>query len=308
MTKSKLLVTGAGGFLGWNICRAAAREYSVKGVFRSRPVALTGVRASQCDLTDFSALKELFAGVRPDAVIHAAAESKPDVCQQHPGQTKKINVDASLAIAGLCSDRDIPCVFTSSDLVFDGRDPPYDESRAPSPVSVYGEQKAEAEAGMRLRYDKVVICRMPLMYGDAPPHSPSFIQPFITAILAGRELRFTDEFRTPASGSAAARGLLRALGSGSGILHLGGRERLSRCDFGVKLARALGRPEAPITPTSMKDIARSAPRPADVSLVSAKAYALGYDPRPVDEELMMLECVKAGEGGELKRHVRGRYL
>jgi dTDP-4-dehydrorhamnose reductase len=293
MTKKKLLVTGAGGFLGWNICRTAVRSHSVVGVYRSRFVAMDGVRPEKCDLTDFRALQELFLRTRPDAVIHAAAQSKPDICQEHPSATKKINVDASLAIAGLCSDYGIPCAFTSSDLVFDGSAPPYDEERTTSPISVYGGQKAAAEAGMRERHDRVVICRMPLMYGDAPPQASSFMQPFTCAILAGKELRlFSDEFRTPVCGSAAARGLLMALDHAPGTLNLGGRERLSRHDFGIKLAGALGRPDATLTPVSQKEIATKAPRPADVSLDSRKAFSLGYDPLTVDEELPLLECVK----------------
>ncbi|MBN2188831.1 MAG: NAD(P)-dependent oxidoreductase [Chitinispirillaceae bacterium] len=292
MTKKKLLVTGAGGFLGWNICRTAVNEFSVTGVYRMRPVAVDDVQPEKCDLTDFSSLRELFLRIAPDAVIHAAAESRPDVCQEHPGLTKKINVDASLAIAGLCGDRGIPCAFTSSDLVFDGKDAPYGEERAPSPISVYGEQKAAAEAGMPNRCGSVIVCRMPLMYGDAPPQAKSFIQPFISAMLAGKKLGlFSDEFRTPASGGSAARGLLLALKRGPGILHLGGRERLSRYDFGVKLARALGLPGVPLAAVSRTEAGLRAPRPADVSLDSRKAFGLGYDPLSVTDELNALETV-----------------
>ena len=293
MTKKKLLVTGAGGFLGWNICRTAAGDFSVIGVYHTRSADVKGVQPEKCDITNYQALRELFCRTKPDAVIHAAAESKPDVCQEHPDITKKINVDASLAIAGLCGDLQIPCAFTSSDLVFDGASPPYREECALSPASVYGEQKAAAEAGMRGRCGSVVICRMPLMYGDVPPMASSFIQPQISSILAGKELRlFLDAFRTPVSGSAAARGLLLALGRTPDILHLGGRERISRYDFGVKVARALGRPDAPLTAIRQENVVLGAPRPLDVSLDSSKAMALGYDPAPIDEELKRLECIK----------------
>jgi dTDP-4-dehydrorhamnose reductase len=193
----------------------------------------------------------------------------------------------------MCSDLQIPCAFTSSDLVFDGTSPPYDENRAPSPISVYGEQKVAAEAGMRERHDKAVICRMPLMYGDAPPQATSFMQPIIASILAGKEAElFSDVFRTPVSGAAAALGLLLALNHAPGILHLGGRERISRYDFGIKLARTLGRPSTRLTAILQKDVISGAPRPLDVSLDSSKAMALGYNPLPIDEELTKLDCVK----------------
>jgi dTDP-4-dehydrorhamnose reductase len=298
--KKRLLVTGASGFLGWNVCRIALSDYSVIGVYNARTIALPGIQPEKCDITDFRALRELFLRIKPDALIHTAAESRPDVCQEHPEITKKINVDSSLAIAGLCSDLQIPCAFTSSDLVFDGVFPPFREECALSPASVYGEQKAAAETGMRSRHGRVVICRMPLMYGDVPPQAFSFIQPQISSILAGKEIRlFFDAFRTPVSGSSAARGLLLALSHTPDILHLGGRERISRYDFGVKLARALGRPDTPLTAVSQKDVVLGAPRPLDVSLDSTKAMALGYNPLPVDVELAMLDCVKKAFGRSL---------
>lgn len=289
----KLLVTGASGFLGWNICRASKKEFAVVGIGNTRSVALDGILQEQCDITDFAELRELFLKTRPDAVIHAAAQSKPDVCQQDPGSTKKINVDAALAVAGLCSDRDIPCVFISSDLVFDGTSAPYSEERQTSPLSLYGEQKVAAEQGMRQRHEKLVICRAPLMYGDAPPGAQSFVQPFIGAMCAGQELRlFADEFRTPACAASVAAGILLALRRPPGILHLGGRERISRFEFCRKLAAALGRPDAKLIPVSVKSAGSIAPRPADVSLDSSKAFSLGHDPRSIDEELANLECVK----------------
>ena len=291
--KKRLLVTGASGFLGWNICRIAKNDYSVIGVCNARTVAVKDIQLEKCDITDFRTLQELFLRTRPDAVIHTAAESRPDICQEQPDSTEKINVDASVSIAGLCSDSQIPCAFTSSDLVFDGISPPYDEGRVPSPISVYGEQKVAAEAGMRERHDKVVICRMPLMYGDAPPQAKSFIQPLIASILAGKETGlFSDVFRTPVSGTTAARGLLLALSHVPGILHLGGRERISRYNFGIKLAGALDRPNVKLTPIRQKEVVIRAPRPLDVSLDSSKAMALGYNPLPIDEELAMLDCVK----------------
>jgi dTDP-4-dehydrorhamnose reductase len=289
----RLLVTGAGGFLGWNICRAALGRYDVIGVARRRPVVTEGVVPEQCDLTDFQSLRSLFQRVRPDAVIHAAAMPSPDVCQQHPAESRAINVDAAISIAGLCRDRDIPCAFTSSDLVFDGTAAPYDERRSPSPISVYGEQKLAAEQSMADCHDRMVICRMPLMYGDAPPLAQSFIQPFIRAIIESRALSlFFDEFRTPASGAAAARGILLALEREEKLLHLGGRESVSRYDFCRKLAAALGRPDASLTPVRQQSVKSVAPRPLNVSLDSSKAFALGYDPGPIERELGLLECVR----------------
>ena len=210
--KKKLLVTGAGGFLGWNICRAALAEWEVIGVSRSRPIALDGVTTIQGDLTDFAFVKQLFATAKPDAIIHAAAEPAPNVCQEHPLETKKINVDAGVTIAGFANEYALPVAMVSTDLVFDGTKPPYSETDPVCPISVYGEQKVAAEIGMKAMHDKVAICRIPLEYGDAPPRAQSFIQPMIKALIEQSPLSlFADEMRTPSCAASTAKGLLLAL-------------------------------------------------------------------------------------------------
>ena len=131
------------------------------------------------------------------------------------------------------------------------------------------------------------ICRMPLMFGDGGPASKSFIQPMIENLKAGRSVNlFVDEFRTMASASTASRGILLALEKGvSGPLHLGGRDRVSRHDFGRLLARLLDADQALIVPMRQRDVVSEAPRPPDVSLDSSLAFSFGYDPKPLEEEL-----------------------
>lgn len=289
----KLLVTGASGFLGWNVCRAASRKFSVIGVYNNHDADLPGVTFVKCDLTHYASLKALFQTTRPDAVIHCAAISSPNICQQHTSEAYKVNVTLSSSIAGLCSERDIPLVFTSSDMVFDGTEAPYDEGGIVCPVNVYGQQKVAAELEMQVRHEQLAICRLPLMYGDVPVCATSFIQPWIKQVRAGEKISlFKDEIRTVVSAADAASGLLLALERARGIIHLGGKERVSRYDFGLKLIDALGLSSEAVAPISQKDIKMSAPRPADVSLNSSKAFSIGYSPGLIKEELLKLNCIK----------------
>lgn len=285
-SRKKLLLTGAGGFLGWNLCRQASSRWDVFGTVFSRPLETAGVNIVQIDLTNFTALKRLFSEIRPHAVIHTAALSDPNFCQLNRARTHRINVEASINLAGLCSDASIPCVFTSSDLVFDGLNPPYGEEDPVSPVSIYGEQKVLAEQGMLERYSRATICRMPLMFGHAGPLAVSFIQPMIQALQEGRGLKlFADEFRTPLSGRDAVQGLFMALKKVRGVIHLGASERISRYDFGLLLARVFGLSQEKLTPCSQRDIPMPAPRSPDVSLDSRRAFALGFKPGPLKKEL-----------------------
>lgn len=288
----KLLVTGASGFLGWHVCNAARLDWDVYGTVWNHPTGLpkiNKIKIFRIDLTDAAALKQLMQTLRPDAVIHLAAMSQPNLCQQQPELSQRINVEVAVHLAGLCSDRAIPYVFTSTDLVFNGLCAPYTETDPVSPLSLYGEQKVQAEVDILQQYPEAAVCRMPLMFGVASPPAQSFLQPFIQALEAGRELKlFRDEFRTPVSGTTAAQGLLLALNKVHGRIHLGGKERISRYEFGQLLADVFDLPHDLITSCRQQDVPMPAPRPPDVSLDSAIAFSLGYSPPSLRTELIEL--------------------
>jgi dTDP-4-dehydrorhamnose reductase len=286
----KLLITGVSGFLGWNICQQATKKWQVYGTYYNHPVSYPGTILIKTDLRDFSVLQDLFAQIKPSAVIHTAAASKPNFCQAHPSESYKINVTASANLARLCAEYEIPCAFTSTDLVFDGQNPPYTESDRVSPICYYGQQKVAAEQKMLEIYPATAVCRMPLMFGIPSPTAGSFIQGFIQNLQEGKELNlFVDEFRTPVSGTTAARGLLIALEQKvAGLLHLGGKERISRYQFGLLLAEVMKLSTDLIKPCHQEDVVMAAPRSPDTSLDSSKAFALGYQPPSLKEELTVL--------------------
>ncbi len=62
-------------------------------------------------MREYEQLKELFAAIKPDAVIHTVAASKPNYCQQNPQESYAINVAAPVNIAKLSAEYQIPCAF-----------------------------------------------------------------------------------------------------------------------------------------------------------------------------------------------------
>lgn len=285
----KLLITGASGFLGWHICQIAKPEWEIYGTYFHHKLEIPGVKMLKVNLTDFQELKCIFKDISPTAIIHTAAQSQPNFCQTHPEESQAINVTASCNIAGFCADHSISCVFTSTDLVFNGLNAPYRETDPVSPVNLYGEQKVMAEIGMLERYPQTAVCRMPLMFGMETPAATSFIQSFIQTLKAGKKLNlFIDEFRTPVSAKTAAQGILLSLEKVAGLIHLGGQERISRYDFGRLLVEVFQIHDAKLQACRQQDVKMAAPRPADVSLDSSKAFALGYRPLSIKAELAAL--------------------
>lgn len=278
-----LWITGISGFLGWHLAQVAAPHWHIYGTYHRQslqlPAGLAGTTAA-LDLRNFDAVTAALETCQPAAVIHTAALSKPNACQQQPEASYAINVTATEHLARCCAAAGIPLVFTSSNVVFNGQSPPYREADSTRPVNLYGKQKAEAEQRLLDAHPRAVVCRLPLMFGPATPTASSFLQNFLAKLRSGQRLNlFTDEYRMPAHARAIAAGLLLALRHpGLGLLHLAGADRLSRYDMGQLLVNIWQITTANIHPCRQADVPMPAPRPPDLSMDTAKAQRLGYSP------------------------------
>jgi dTDP-4-dehydrorhamnose reductase len=275
----RILITGASGFLGWHLCRLAARHWQVLAVGHRHRVGVDGVATIQCDLADPGACNAALAAAKPQAIVHAAALSQPNRCEEAPGQAFGVNVDATVQVAEFCRAKGIPMVFASTDLVFDGSKAPYAETDPVSPICVYGRQKSLAESRIRQVCPQSTICRLPLLFGFTPSAPSRGSGELLHGLKNGDPLElFVDEIRTPVDVTSAARGLLWALAHPSQLFHLGGDRRISRYAMGRMLADQMNLKAACIAPVRLFQSNMPAPRSPDVSLNSTRARDLGYQP------------------------------
>jgi dTDP-4-dehydrorhamnose reductase len=217
-------------------------------------------------------VQELWDRSRPALVIHCAALSRTGACEQDPARARRINVDATRALAAAA--RDIPFIFLSTDQVFDGAKGQYVETDAVHPLNVYGQTKAEAEQVV-LENPAHSIVRIALTAGTSPTHDRSFVEDMLRTAAKGTKLTlFTDEFRCPIPAGPLVRALWEfAAQPWTGLYHLGGSERLSRWEIGELLAKRYPELRLWIQPGSVADY-HGPPRPPDLSMRSDKMQAL----------------------------------
>lgn len=286
LPKPKLLVTGASGMLAEALCPAATAEWTVYGVYHHHPVNYAGMQTLQADLSDCAGVHDLLAKVRPEAVIHTAAMSQPADCEQNQSLSEAVNVRSAIVLADWCADNQVPLVFTSTDLVFDGRHAPYAEDHPVSPICVYSRHKVQAEQAVLKRCPDALVCRLPLMFGRSAHPQRNFTMHIITAMQTGRSIPlFTDEYRTPVDTKSVANGLLMFLGKIRGVLHLGGYTRVSRYEMGLMIAQLLKTDPELARPVTIASLNLRAARSPDCSLDSRKAYGLGYAPAALSTAL-----------------------
>ena len=265
---SKILVTGASGQLGAYILQELRRRGADAIAWSgSRSGSLLNFRLHPVDMGNPDALVAAYQDANPSIVIHSAAISRIDDCYRDPTTARRVNVEGTALLADLCQRAGSRLVYISTDLVFDGERGGYRESDRPSPLSVYGRTKYEAEQPV-LAGDRSVVVRSSLLFGPALSGRASFFDLQLRSLRGGTPLAlFEDEWRTPSSLLATARTLLAIAESDfCGIMHVGGPERLSRWDMGQRLAAALGEDTSAFTKLKQADLPMPEPRPRDVSL------------------------------------------
>ncbi|MGC4807324.1 sugar nucleotide-binding protein [Micromonospora sp. DT233] len=267
-----LLVVGASGYLGAQVCRqAVAAGRRVVGTYHANPVAPPGVRTHRLDVTDRAAVRALVAAVRPTAVV-----STP---YRYADWT--VTADGAAHVAYAAAEAGARLVHLSSDALHGGRPEPYADDDVPTPVFAYGAAKAAAETAVRAIDPSAALVRTSLIIGDERSKQ---IRLCLDA-LAGRGSLFTDELRCPVDVADLAAAVLElAGGDHAGPLNVAGPEAVSRAELGLLVARRYG-----IDPAGLRTSTAAASgltRPAEVRLDSSRAAdLLGVRLRGVTELL-----------------------
>jgi dTDP-4-dehydrorhamnose reductase len=290
MQKKKILITGASGFLGYHLLRSSyAKDFEVFGLYNSGTISFDESTNLQLDLRNYIDMGNIIDDIEPDIVIHAAALTDANLCQMDKELSYELNVEVTRNLAGICCDYQVPFVFTSTDLVFDGTRGNYSEEDTPNPLMVYGEHKLLAEREVERIYPSALIARCPLMFGALEASNKNYFSNFVKGLRDSKSSKlFDDEFRSVCGGKSIAEGLLHLCEEVSGIVHLAGPDRVSRYDFGVAIADEFHLDKNLLESCSQKDVQLAAPRPADVSLNIQKAVSLGYSPLNYQVELKQI--------------------
>lgn len=281
MMDLRIGVTGASGQLGAYLVEAlAAATHDLVAWSGTQKGERSGIPLIRLDLTDEVMLARALDKASPDAVIHAAAISKPSSVFEQRERAWVVNVEATRRIADWCDRRQRRLVFTSTDLVFDGTRGWYSEGDGVSPLGAYAQTKVAAEAAVTT-ISNGLVARMALMFGPAKQSRPGYFDTMVAALRSGRPQKFFhDELRTPLDYGTAAHALAGLIESAAtGIVHVAGGERLSRVELMTQVARGLGLDEGLIQSNSLRDLTWSEPRAADCSLRSDRLMQLLPDLR-----------------------------
>ena len=147
----KILITGSSGMLGRALCQEFSDKYEIVGLdiveFKAQGSKLKGF--IECDITDITDREKTIANIvsaKPNIVIHTAAYTDVDGCEENPEKAHRINALGTETVALACQKCDASLYYISTDFVFDGKKKStYTESDSPNPINIYGKSNLDGE-------------------------------------------------------------------------------------------------------------------------------------------------------------------
>jgi dTDP-4-dehydrorhamnose reductase len=274
--RARVVVTGASGLLGHALCRYLVDHgYAVIGLRRHRPIDVPGVEEVSAELTNHGPAAELVRATKPDWLIHTAALADVDACETDPAVAWTLNVETSRVLAAEAAALGTRFLYVSTDQLWDGRHPFLDEGVPPAPLNTYGHSKAAGETATVAANPAAIVARTNF-FGPGRPWRRSFSDWVLDSLSASRTITlFRDVYVTPIATHHLCEALVELLAAETrGIIHIAGRDRVSKLEFGRRLARAFGHGESLIREGSVEDVPRIARRPKDMSLAVGRIESL----------------------------------
>lgn len=247
---TRVVITGASGMLGRDLCEAFA------------DLSPTCLSRKDLDITDPGAVSEAVAGAT--WVINAAAYTAVDDAETHEDEAFRINADGPRNLAKVCRESGATLIHLSTDYVFDGTaTEPYPEDAPRHPVSAYGRSKAAGEEAVLEAYPEgSVIVRTAWLYGK---NGPSFPRTMLHLASTRDTVSVVDDqIGQPTWTGDLARQIRLLVDSDvrSGIFHGTNSGHTSWWNFARTVFDTAGLDTARVLPTTSADFVRPAPRPA----------------------------------------------
>ena len=303
-------MTGCNGLLGATLVHRAAGLYEVVATSRATPTSVQGgVVRIRMDITDASEVWAVVQRISPDVIVHCAAETRVDYCEEYPDRAEAVNVTGTSNVAQAGESVGAVVVYISSDSVFDGRSGGYSETDKPSPVNVYSKSKLQGEQEVQQRCSDHLILRSNMFGWNMLPKE-SIAEWMLANLRNGRPFSaFQDVFFSPLVVNDLARLLFEMYeGDIRGLYHLGAHDHISKHQFALKIADLFQLDGGLVLPSKVACASLKARRPRATFLnVSAGVGALGHEMPSVGEELRLFLALensgyvaelKSGSGGE----------
>ena len=288
-----ILITGSNGLLGQKLVKHLTKNnipFIATSKGKNRNPDCMDASYSTMDICSVEDIKSVFDRFIPTHVIHTAAMTNVDECEEFPFECEKLNVEATQLLFEAAQKIGAHFQLLSTDFVFDGLKGNYSETDTPNPLSVYARSKVSAEnLVLTSSYPKFSIVRTIILYGKANNLSRSNIVCWAKEALSkGQPMTIIDDqFRAPTWADDLAWACIRICDlQKTGIYHIAGPETMSIYDLVLRIAKFYSFSTEFLTKTDSLSLNQKAKRPPKTGFDLQKAQAeLSYKPKTLEETL-----------------------
>lgn len=251
----RILVTGSRGMLGSDVVTVLSEEHDV-----------IGVNSQDFDITEKDTTIKFIKRIKPDLIIHSAAYTDVDGCENNIDKAFKVNALGARNIAIAAQEINSAMLYVSTDYVYDGqKEIPYYEYDITNPLSIYGRSKLEGENFVKSLVDKYYIVRTSWIFGR---NGKNFVKTMLELSKTKDSLNIVDDqIGSPTYTLDLAKAIKKLIDSGCyGTYHLTNSEYCSWYDFTKYIYEIANISHVKLNPITTEELGRPAPRPKNSKL------------------------------------------
>ena len=291
MFPGKTLVLGGGGFLGSYISNSTSSDSVIH--LSSRATVTSGCKPYIFDINqkNLEDLKEYILKQDFECVINCVANANIEDCEKRPDNAQFLNSDLPKFLAETTNISSSRFVHFSTDAVFDGIASFKKESDLAKPQTMYGKSKLHGEDLVMQANPKSLIARV--NFFGLSHRKVSLFNYFYHGLSTGKQLNgYSNVFFTPLYVEDTVAIIQRLIQlDQTGIMHVAGRERISKLEFGRLIAKSWGLDAELISATEYKS---EIDRALDLSLDTSKLSRLGIEIPSIEQSLVMMHEANVG--------------
>lgn len=272
----KILLTGGTGLLGTSLIKSIdSKKNNLIAAYLNNKPASNAANFVKMDLSNQTEIRKTINSLNPELIIHAAAATNMEWCEENPSSAFKINSEATKIISEEAKKLGAKVVYISTDFVFDGKKGNYNEEDKPNPLNIYGESKLGGEEAI-LKAKSGLVMRSN-MYGIDPfPEKQSFTSFIINNLKSRKEIvAADDQICSQIFADQLSKFIMELAGKEEGMFHITTKDSLSRYGFAMAVCDVFGLDKNLVKKVKLADLISmfkwKAKRPYNTSLDVSKA-------------------------------------
>lgn len=274
LSKSKevVLLTGGTGLLGLALMGLRPKKYQIVATYnnfhkKDLPI-FSNCQFVKLNIINNKEVVKLFSKIKPNILIHAASLGNVDFCEKNKKKAWQVNVLATRNLISACKNYHTKMIFTSSNAVFDGINPPFKETDQTNPLDYYGKTKVRIEKDLIKSKISYCIVRLMTMYGwNHPQERANPVTWLLEQLTQKKTIKIVNDiYNNHLYIKDAAKAVWQIIKLNKlGIYHIAGSESISRYELSLRVAKIFNYDPGLILPVNSSFFPSLAPRPKNTT-------------------------------------------